>query len=226
MALINCDECRKEFSDKANACPNCGCPNENLQIQEKKENIKMQEPIEPPFEIKGDEKRGWQSFGPITSKLMKLNGYAFIGLIIWSIYNGVENNKKYDMSNLLGDVFAIFILFSMIALILSILTNITPRASRKRKEASQIFEYFKLKYPFLSEMKPEYKSLGIINLNGKDIDGILYVIYMEAFKKKADAIVINNNSVITHVGTSVTPTLQRNVSSSTSREIMATFVKY
>ncbi len=26
MALINCPECGKEISDKANACPNCGCP--------------------------------------------------------------------------------------------------------------------------------------------------------------------------------------------------------
>jgi len=26
MALIKCEECGKEFSDKANACPNCACP--------------------------------------------------------------------------------------------------------------------------------------------------------------------------------------------------------
>ena len=26
MALINCPECKKEISDKAIACPNCGCP--------------------------------------------------------------------------------------------------------------------------------------------------------------------------------------------------------
>jgi hypothetical protein len=28
MALIQCPECGKEFSDKAAACPNCGCPTE------------------------------------------------------------------------------------------------------------------------------------------------------------------------------------------------------
>lgn len=28
MALIKCSECGKEFSDKASACPNCGCPND------------------------------------------------------------------------------------------------------------------------------------------------------------------------------------------------------
>ena len=26
MALITCIECGKEFSDRASACPNCGCP--------------------------------------------------------------------------------------------------------------------------------------------------------------------------------------------------------
>lgn len=26
MALINCPECNKEISDKAQSCPHCGCP--------------------------------------------------------------------------------------------------------------------------------------------------------------------------------------------------------
>ena len=30
MALIKCSECGKEFSDKANACPNCACPTNEL----------------------------------------------------------------------------------------------------------------------------------------------------------------------------------------------------
>lgn len=30
MSLINCPECGKEFSDKAFACPNCGCPSTEL----------------------------------------------------------------------------------------------------------------------------------------------------------------------------------------------------
>ena len=29
MALINCSECGYEFSDKAPACPKCGCPNDS-----------------------------------------------------------------------------------------------------------------------------------------------------------------------------------------------------
>ena len=30
MALIKCTECGKEFSDKAAACPNCGCPTSDM----------------------------------------------------------------------------------------------------------------------------------------------------------------------------------------------------
>lgn len=32
MALINCPECNKEISDKAAACPSCGCPIANTQV--------------------------------------------------------------------------------------------------------------------------------------------------------------------------------------------------
>lgn len=37
MALIKCPECEKEISDKANACPNCGCPSDIIE-----EKIKLQ----------------------------------------------------------------------------------------------------------------------------------------------------------------------------------------
>ena len=34
MALIICEECGKEFSSRAVACPNCGCPNQEAQPQQ------------------------------------------------------------------------------------------------------------------------------------------------------------------------------------------------
>lgn len=40
MALIKCTECGKEFSDKADACPNCGCPTEKMTTTEQKEAVK------------------------------------------------------------------------------------------------------------------------------------------------------------------------------------------
>lgn len=40
MALIKCPECGKEFSDKASACPNCGCPISEIRKQEEEERQK------------------------------------------------------------------------------------------------------------------------------------------------------------------------------------------
>ena len=39
MALIKCAECEKEYSDKAKACPNCGCPTVNNTISDRRNNI-------------------------------------------------------------------------------------------------------------------------------------------------------------------------------------------
>lgn len=38
MALIICTECGKEFSDKADACPNCGCPTQEISSSEEIDN--------------------------------------------------------------------------------------------------------------------------------------------------------------------------------------------
>lgn len=61
MALIKCSECKKEFSDKAGACPHCGCPIE----KETSQNLKN-------FDNKGA-KKGIIIFGCVV--------IAIIGII-------------------------------------------------------------------------------------------------------------------------------------------------
>ncbi len=39
MSLIKCSECRKEISDRANVCPNCGCPISNNSCSNESSNI-------------------------------------------------------------------------------------------------------------------------------------------------------------------------------------------
>lgn len=49
MALIKCSECGKEFSNLANACPNCGCPtkiNKNNELDKKIESNNINRNIE------------------------------------------------------------------------------------------------------------------------------------------------------------------------------------
>lgn len=33
MAMITCEECKNTYSDRANKCPNCGCPNPNVEME-------------------------------------------------------------------------------------------------------------------------------------------------------------------------------------------------
>lgn len=41
MSLIECPECKKEISDKASSCPNCGCPITPELIEKEKRIKKM-----------------------------------------------------------------------------------------------------------------------------------------------------------------------------------------
>lgn len=52
MSMIKCTECGKEISDKATACPHCGCPMTEIlsatkenKKEEKVKPIKIKEPI-------------------------------------------------------------------------------------------------------------------------------------------------------------------------------------
>ncbi len=45
MALIKCVECEKEFSDKAQCCPNCGCPTEYVLSEISKMNHKSSDKV-------------------------------------------------------------------------------------------------------------------------------------------------------------------------------------
>ena len=49
MALIKCPECKKEISDKASCCPDCGCPAEEWNmvktVEKKNDEEKSEIPI-------------------------------------------------------------------------------------------------------------------------------------------------------------------------------------
>lgn len=66
MALINCPECKKQVSDKASACPNCGYPLGNISISSSAVNPKAIEcPYFPPWRMDIGKPIG--SFGTIVS---------------------------------------------------------------------------------------------------------------------------------------------------------------
>lgn len=124
MALIKCPECGKEFSNKAAACPNCGCLTKEI-IDEKEEILEDAEPVvnEPLIEVvdnseETEEAIDVESFGekyeheePPASK--KKSGAYKAGVIIggiiivaaiaiFGIFSASSNEKEELSENLSG----------------------------------------------------------------------------------------------------------------------------
>ncbi|WP_129084806.1 hypothetical protein [Arcobacter sp. F155] len=212
MALINCEECDEQISDKAYSCPHCGNPmtqkesnilsekinNENTTINKKDEEIK----------IIGDEsliEPGLGFFGGAGGFILFL---GFLGLF------------EGEMQN--------FIISIIIA---SILFFIQSKFSKKPKEryarSLEVYKYFKKKFPLLSEFVPEkHDTLDVVNLKSKDFDRIMFNLYKHAYNLNADAIIINSDNVSTHVNGSISSRSGGSVSSTNIHHLNATVVKY
>ena len=77
MALIKCNEWWKEFSDKANACPNCACP-----IERKKTNITNKKSYN---ELTSTEKQKVMSYRKLNKEFWIGTRPIFLALIIWGL---------------------------------------------------------------------------------------------------------------------------------------------
>lgn len=66
MALITCTECGKEFSDKASACPNCGCPTESMEEIQENENIESKD-----IEESNDDNSVWNTIQNVTQNAVE-----------------------------------------------------------------------------------------------------------------------------------------------------------
>lgn len=99
MALIRCSDCEKEFSDKAKACPNCGCPrNDEMEKVEIYENP-------DPIAITGF------VLSLVSLFIEALWGFVGIAAIIFSIIGVIitfKKNKKGKTLAILGIVFGVF----------------------------------------------------------------------------------------------------------------------
>lgn len=97
MALITCSECGKEFSDKADKCPNCGCPNPNA-----KETV---------VEIK-EKYKGFCSAGRLTIGIISIVLFVLISFqsCAAGISNALEENGASSGSS--GFFLAVFMLIA------------------------------------------------------------------------------------------------------------------
>lgn len=126
MALIKCTECGKEFSDKASACPNCGCPTSEMIFNDSSPidqtgNGSLQKPhaTQKISAVKIDEaNRMFQIRGTVPAKSKKTGiiGKSFKGLmavgtmgvsvaaekLVASGKNMIGSNKWYPFSDLVS----------------------------------------------------------------------------------------------------------------------------
>lgn len=202
MSMIICEECTKEFSDKAEKCPSCGCPLSEMTIF-----IEKKEKITCPIRIHGDEKLGLQY-------IEKPGKILVLMYFVWILFTIVKDGPTFV------SLFFGFISVLIVFVIVGLLCNLLPAAFEKRKNTKIIFNYFKIKYPLLKELKLNYKTLEVVTRKGTDIDYILFGVYMLAHQSSADAIVINNDSVISHISGG------KRIRTETEREVIATLIKY
>lgn len=98
MALVRCSDCGKEVSDKAKACPNCGCP-----ISKDMEKVEICETPHP-IAITGF------VLGFVSLFIEPLWGFVGVSAIIFSIIGTVitfKKNKKGKVLAILGIVFGV-----------------------------------------------------------------------------------------------------------------------
>ena len=73
MALIKCEECGKEISDRAVACPNCGCP-----VEHKKQIVKKTS------HTNADGKRNMPAMVCLFISHLMGFAYSLYSIIYWS----------------------------------------------------------------------------------------------------------------------------------------------
>lgn len=224
MALINCKECDKEFSDKAQACPNCGCPLEN-----KQSNIVYNKTFteECPIEIRGNEVYYYdneEAFMPKTGRI------AIFLLVIWNLY------MLYLLFNLKDINFLLFFLMwvgvhkgiQLISKLYYWKKTGEKLEEKKKKELRIILDYFQKRFPIYTEMKSNFRIIEVVNAEYSSKSKTMFSIYMDAYKCKADAIVINSDTSSTNVKGNISSSGGRvygNTSSIITHNIMATLVK-
>jgi hypothetical protein len=220
MALIKCEECEKEYSDKAEACPNCGCPTTYTAKNDTVEKCSV--------EIVGDETLHKGKF-PLWIKISFI--IPIILFILFLIY--VKITQDPDVKNSVGDYFGIAMMFlipySFYALFVVFIGNLTPTNKNRLKDNQIINEWFQKRFPVLGLLKPQYKVLGVSNYTDVNFETAMFLVYMDAYQKNADAIVLNDSTSKTYTSTDVNVT-RRNVSVNSSSinrtSVSATLIKY
>jgi len=208
MALIKCKECEKEYSDKANECPQCGCPTITNTIETQRKEIPKCS-----VTIKGNEKY----YPPIWLEMTLLVVYTIFYLFI-----NATIKKIFGENMMLGLYWGSLIL---------LIFYFDLKWKKKKKLTDSINEYFQNRFLLLNEIPQNYKNKKTITQRGKDQEEAMFNIYKEAYEFDSDAIVLNNSIASTKITGNVSANIigkgsSGKTTSTTTITITATLVRY
>lgn len=95
MALINCPECKKEISDKASSCPNCGCPISSIAPKQEAYSQTIP-PSNATMYNNNPVQKKKKHPGCLISVILF---FLFISCLVWGINTILENPEKYSKSS-------------------------------------------------------------------------------------------------------------------------------
>ncbi len=205
MALIKCTECEKEYSDKAEACPNCGYPTINSTIFEKRKN----------YEVFGEY---------IDEKIMKLG---------WKDYYQNVILMCLAVSIPIGflDPILAMVLFPIVLIISVLVSTRLPIFKRKIEKIKKIFDFFQKRFPIVDKIPIHYSDSKVVLIKEEAHDRLMFKVYLEAYKFDADVIVINDSNVSTDVSGSISSNIigkgsSGDIKSKNTFHITATLIRY
>jgi len=181
MALIKCKECEKKYSDKAEACPECGCPTITNTTSEKRKNL-----APCSVKIKGNEKY----YPPIALRALGVAiSYIIISVLI-QIYIFEPAGAK--------EAGIIFLIIGVVLVGLSLwIAKKLPGYKKDIKHRNIINEYFQNRFSILNDLPSNCSQTKVISVRSlEDNNDLMFRVYMEAYKFDADAIVIHDSNVV------------------------------
>jgi hypothetical protein len=107
MALIKCEDCDKEFSDKADSCPNCGCPNQ-VKVLETTENIETKVDVDldahhyQPGEKEYLNNSWWARTPLLITKSTGVIGQVIIGTLLLVFVNFLIDPSTQSGKDIIG----------------------------------------------------------------------------------------------------------------------------
>ena len=231
MALIKCEECGIEYSDKAEACPRCACHTIINTIKEKRKNIPKCS-----VEITGNETFDLAD-GPQNKIINKLT-WAIISILALAFWGWGLSLSSTETAQFLGEFnsemtrgFIFIILPFLIVFLFPVLIKLTPEYRQRVKNIEIIKDYFKKRFILFNSMPNTFSESKIVSAKSNSYESTMFKIYQEAYNFDADAIVINDSNVSTHVKGSIkSNVISGGVSGTTTStnifHITATLVRY